>query len=77
MVVLLEPELRGELLRIELLPGELLRKEILLLLVEALGVVVLVGALLTDRDEVVVLEELDLLAEGCRLLEEEEGLETC
>jgi hypothetical protein len=31
--------------------------------------VVLVGALLTDRDEVVVLDELDLLVEGCWLLE--------
>ena len=75
LVVLLEPVLRGELLReeillrVELLRGELLREEILLLLVEALGVVVLVGVLLTDRDEVVALEELDLLVEGCRLLE--------
>ncbi|NQT01249.1 MAG: hypothetical protein HQ580_04440 [Planctomycetes bacterium] len=65
LVVLLEPVLRGELLR----------EEILLRLVEALGVVVLVGVL-TDRDEVVVLDELDLLVEGCRLLDEE-GLETC
>ena len=67
LVVLLEPVLRGELLR----------EEILLLLVEALGVVVLVGVLLTDRDEVVALEELDLLVEGCRLLEDEEDLEVC
>ncbi len=65
------------LLRVELLRGELLREEILLRLVEALGVVVLVGVLLTDRDEVVALEELDLLVEGCRLLEDEEDLETC
>jgi hypothetical protein len=86
LVVLLEPVLRGELLReeillrVELLRGELLREEILLRvgllrrellreeillrLVEALGVVVLVGVLLTDRDEVVALEELDLLVEG-------------
>ena len=75
LVVLLEPVLRGELLRkeillrVELLRGELLREEILLRLVEDLGVVVLVGALLTDRDEVVALEELDLLGEVCRLLE--------
>ena len=55
----------------------MLREEILLLLVEDLGVVVLVGARLTERDEVVVLEELDLLDEGCRLLEAEEDLETC
>jgi hypothetical protein len=109
LVVLLEPVLRGELfreeilLRVEILCGELLRKEILLRveillgellleeillrgellredillrLVEALGVVVLVGVL-TDRDDVVVLEELDLLIEGCLLREDEEGLETC
>ncbi|MBW7989633.1 MAG: hypothetical protein FVQ84_06405 [Planctomycetes bacterium] len=102
LVVLLEPLLRGELLRVgmlrvgllrrellrvELIRGELLREEILLRLVEALGIVVLVGVL-TDRDEVVVLEELDLLIEGCRLrdeedrevcrlLEDEEGLEVC
>jgi len=81
LVVLLEPVLRGELLReeillrVELLRGELLREEILLRLVEALGVVVLVGVLLTDRDEIVALEELDLLVEGCRLLEDEEDLE--
>ena len=90
LVVRLEPVLRGELLRedilvrvellrgellreeillrIELLRGELLREEILLRLVEALGVVVLVGVLLTDRDEAAALEELDLLVED-RLLE--------
>ena len=80
--ILLRVELlRGELLREEilrrvgLLRRELLREEILLLLVEALGVVVLVGVLLTDRDEIVALEELDLLVEGCRLLEDEEDLE--
>jgi hypothetical protein len=82
LVVLLEPVLRGELLRVEilrveLLRGELLREEILLRLVEDLGVVVLVGVLLMDRDEVIVLEELDLLDEGCWFLEDEEGLETC
>ena len=81
LLVLLEPILRGELLReeillrIELLLGELLREEILLRLVEDLGVVILVGVL-TDRDEVIVLEELDLLIEDCRL-RDEEGLEVC
>ncbi len=30
-----------------------------------------------DRNEVEVLEELDLVLEGCRVLEAEEGLETC
>jgi len=40
-------------------------------------VIVLVGALLTDRDEVVILEGLDLLGEGCLLLEAEEDLEAC
>jgi len=81
--ILLRVELlRGELLReeillrIELLRGELLREEILLRLVEDLEVIVLVGALLTDRDEVVVLEGLDLLGEDRRLLEEED-LEVC
>lgn len=93
LVVLLEPVLRRELLRVELLRGELLRVEILLriellrgellrkeillrLLVEALGVVALAGVL-TDRDEVVILDELDLLVEGCRLLEDEEDREVC
>jgi hypothetical protein len=75
LVVLLEPLLRRELLRIELLRRELLREEILRL-VEALGVIVLVGVL-TDRDEIAVLVELDLLVEGCRLLEAEEDLEVC
>jgi hypothetical protein len=71
--VLPEEVLRGELLRIELL-----RDEILLRL-EDLGVIVLVGALLTDRDreELIVLEELDLLGEDCRLLETEDDLEDC
>ena len=92
LLVLLEAVLRGELLRIELLReellreeillriellrGELLRKEILLRLVEDLGAVVLVGVL-TDRDEVVALDELDLMVEGCWLLEDEEDLEVC
>ena len=74
--------LRGELireeilLRVELLRGELIREEILLRLVEDLVVIVLVGALLTDRDEVAALEELDLLGED-GLLMEEEDLEVC
>jgi hypothetical protein len=76
LVVLLELVLRGELLRIEILRGELLREEILLRLVEDLGAVVLVGVL-TERDEIAALEELDLLVDGCRLLEDEEGLEVC
>ena len=60
LVILLEPVLRVELLRLE-----------------DLGVIVLVGALLTERDEVVVLEELDLLGAGCLLLDAEEDLEAC
>ncbi len=64
-VVLLEPALGRELLREEIL-----------LRTEDLGVLVLVGVL-TDRDEVLAREELDLLGEGCRLLEEEDDLETC
>ena len=69
--VLPEEILRGELLRIELL-----RDEILLRL-EDLGVIVLVGALVTDRDEVVDLEDIDRLGEDCRLLDAEEDLEAC
>ncbi len=65
LVVLPGPVLRSELLR-----------EVALLRPEDLGVLVLVGGL-TDRDEVVVLLGLVLVAEGCRALEEEEGLETC
>jgi len=67
------------LLRVELLRGELLREDILLRPVEDLGVIVLVGALLTDRDreELIVLEELDLLGVDCRLLETEDDLEDC
>lgn len=49
---------------------------LVLLLIEGLGVLVLVGVLM-DRDEVIVLEELDLALEGCRVLVAEEGLETC
>jgi len=56
------------------LPGPLLRSE--LLRPEGLAVLVLVGGLM-DRNEVEVLEELDLVLEGCRVLEAEEGLETC
>ena len=56
------------------LPVPLLRSE--LLRPEGLDVLVLVGGLM-DRNEVEVLEELDLVLEGCRVLEAEEGLETC
>jgi len=56
------------------LPGPVLRSE--LLRPEGLDVLVLVGGLM-DRNEVEVLEELDLVLEGCRVLEAEEGLETC
>jgi len=66
LVVLPEPVLRSELLREEI---ELLRPE-------GLAVLVLVGGLM-DRNEVDVLEELDLVLEGCRVLEAEEDLETC
>jgi len=78
LVVLLGPVLRSELLR-----------EVALLRPEGLDVLVLVGSLM-DRNEVDVLEELDLVLEGCRVLEEldlvlegcrvleaEEDLETC
>ena len=58
-----------------MLRSELLR-EAALLRPEDLDVLVLVGGLM-DRDEVVVLEELDLVLEGCRALEAEEDLETC
>jgi len=56
------------------LPGPVLRSELLRL--EGLAVLVLVGGLM-DRNEVEALEELDLVLEGCRVLEAEEGLETC
>jgi len=65
LVVLPELVLRSELLR-----------EVALLRPEDLGVLVLVGGLM-DRNEVDVLEELDLVLEGCRVLEAEEDLETC
>jgi hypothetical protein len=65
LVVLLGPVLRSELLR-----------EVALLRPKDLDVLVLVGGLM-DRNEVDVLEELDLVLEGCRVLEAEEGLETC
>jgi hypothetical protein len=65
LVVLPEPVLRTELLR-----------EVALLRPEGLAVLVLVGGLM-DRTEVEVLEELDLVLEGCRVLEAEEDLETC
>ena len=58
-----------------MLRSELLR-EVELLNPEDLDVLVRVGGLL-DRDEVVVLEELDLVFEGCRDLEAEEDLEAC
>jgi hypothetical protein len=57
------------------LRSELLR-EAELLNPEDLDVLVRVGGLL-DRDEVVVLEELDLVLEGCRALEAEEDFEAC
>jgi len=57
------------------LRSELLR-EVALLRPEGLDVLVLVGGLM-DRNEVVVLEGLVLVVEGCRALEAEENLETC
>ncbi len=65
LVVLLELVPRGDVLR-----------RVTLLRPENLDVLVLVGGLM-ERDEVVGLEELVLMLEGCRVLEEEEGLETC
>ncbi len=62
------------MLYLVVLLGPVLRSE--LLRPEGLAVLVLVGGLM-DRNEVDVLEELDLVVEGCRLLEAEEGLETC
>ena len=63
-----------------ILPGSVLRSELLrevaLLNPEGLVVLVPVGGLM-DRNEVDVLEELDLVLEGCRVLEAEEDLETC
>jgi len=65
LVVLLELVPRGDVLR-----------GVALIRLEDLDVLVLVGGLM-DRDEVVVLEELVLVLEGCRALEAEEDLETC
>ncbi len=62
------------MLYLVVLPGPVLRSE--LLRPEGLEVLVLVGGL-TDRDEVVVLLGLVLVVEGRRVLEAEEGLETC
>jgi hypothetical protein len=62
------------MLNLVVLPVPVLRSE--LLRPEGLAVLVLVGGLM-DRNEVEVLEELDLVLEGCRVLEAEEGLETC
>jgi hypothetical protein len=62
------------MLNLVVLPVPVLRSE--LLRPEGLDVLVLVGGLM-DRNEVEVLEELDLVLEGCRVLEAEEGLETC
>ncbi len=65
------------MLYLVVLLGPVLRSE--LLRPEDLGVLVLVGGLM-DRNEVDVLEELDLVLEGCRVLEAEPrraGVETC
>ena len=60
----------------ELVPrGDVLRR-VALLRPEDLDVLVLVGGLI-DRDEVVGLLGLVLVVEDCRVLEAEEGLETC
>ncbi len=64
LVVLPGPVLRSELLR-----------EVALLRPEDLDVLVLVGGLMDRTEE--VMEELDLVLEGCRVLEAEEDLETC
>ena len=65
-VVLLDPVLLVGLIREEML-----------LRLEDLGVTVLVGVLLIDREGVEILEELALVDEDCRLLEAEEDLEVC
>jgi len=62
------------MLYLVVLPGPVLRSE--LLRPEDLDVLVLVGGLM-DRNEVDVLEELDLVLEGCRVLVAEEDIETC
>ena len=66
LVVLLDPVLLVGLL-----------SEEMLLRLEDLGVTVLVGVLLIDREGVEILEELALADEDCRLLEVEEDLEVC
>jgi len=65
------------MLNLVVLLGPVLRSE--LLRPEDLDVLVLVGGLM-DRKEVEILEELDLVLEGCRVLEAEPrraGVETC
>ena len=68
------------MLNLVVLPGLVLRSELLrevaLLRPEGLAVLVLAGVLM-DRNEEEVLAELDLVLEGCRVLEAEEDLETC
>jgi hypothetical protein len=59
-----------------LLLGDILREEMLLRL-DDLGVIVLVGVLLIDREGVEILEDLDLVAEDCLLREADEDLEAC
>ncbi len=61
------------MLYLVVLPELVLRSE--LLRPEDLDVLVLVEGLMDRTEE--VLEELDLVLEGCRVLEAEEGLETC
>ena len=60
----------------ELVPRSDVLRGVALIRLEDLEVLVLVGGLM-ERDEVVGLEELVLVLEGCRALEAEEGLETC
>lgn len=64
------------ILLLELVPRSELLRGAALLRPKELDVLVLVGGLM-DRDEVILLEELDLVLEGCRALEAEEDLETC
>jgi len=79
-VKLVTPVLGMRMLNLVVLPGPVLRSELLrkveLLNPEGLAVLILAGDLM-DRNEVEVLEELDLVLEGCRALEAEEDLETC
>ena len=60
----------------ELVPRSEMLREAALLRPENLDVLVLVGGLM-ERNEVVGLLGLVLVIEGCRVLEAEEGLETC